>query len=338
MTNVLPYPLDVPASKRNIFSKRVNIKPYEYPELLGYVDAIRHSYWIHTEFNYDPDIQDLRVNLKPHEAQAVQRTMLAISQIEASVKTFWGNLYQYMPKPEIAKVGASFAESEVRHEDAYSALLERMGLNSEFEHIYDIPCMRDRLAYIDKINQRAVNDPKRYFETLIFFSMLVENVSLFSQFYIIMAFNKFGNTLKGMSNAVEATSKEEDLHANFGFDIVRIIKEENPDWWNDGLIARIYDMANKAFDAEMKVLDWIYEGGDLEVAPRAHVESFIRNRLNKSLMAIGLQPKFTTLPSLVSKTQWFEDETRVTKSNDFFQKRSTNYTKRTKQITEEDLF
>ena len=36
-----------------IFSKkRINLKPYEYPELNEYVDAIRHSYWIHTEFKF----------------------------------------------------------------------------------------------------------------------------------------------------------------------------------------------------------------------------------------------------------------------------------------------
>ena len=30
--------------KRNIFEKRLNLKPYEYPELYEYVPAIRHSY------------------------------------------------------------------------------------------------------------------------------------------------------------------------------------------------------------------------------------------------------------------------------------------------------
>ena len=38
--------------ERDIFAKRVNLKPYEYPELYEYVPAIRHSYWIHTEFNF----------------------------------------------------------------------------------------------------------------------------------------------------------------------------------------------------------------------------------------------------------------------------------------------
>jgi ribonucleoside-diphosphate reductase beta chain len=32
------------SNKKNIFKKRTNLKPYEYSDLLEYVDAIRHSY------------------------------------------------------------------------------------------------------------------------------------------------------------------------------------------------------------------------------------------------------------------------------------------------------
>lgn len=46
--------------KTNIFEKRINLKPYEYPQLYDYVPAIRHSYWIHTEFNFTSDIQDFK--------------------------------------------------------------------------------------------------------------------------------------------------------------------------------------------------------------------------------------------------------------------------------------
>ena len=48
----------------NIFEKRVNILPYEYPSLLAYKDAIRHSYWIHTEFNFTTDIDDFKTKGK----------------------------------------------------------------------------------------------------------------------------------------------------------------------------------------------------------------------------------------------------------------------------------
>lgn len=85
----------------NIFEKRLNLKPYEYPALLEYIDAIRHSYWIHSEFNFTADIQDFKTQLTAHEREAIKRTMLAISQIEVAVKSFWGNIYHKMPKPEI---------------------------------------------------------------------------------------------------------------------------------------------------------------------------------------------------------------------------------------------
>lgn len=75
--------------------------------------------------------------------------MLAISQVEVSVKTFWAKLYDRLPKPELANVGMIFAESEVRHSDAYSHLLELLGLNSIFEEIEDIPALNQRVDYLN---------------------------------------------------------------------------------------------------------------------------------------------------------------------------------------------
>ena len=80
--------------KPNIFEKRINLKPYEYPDLYEYVAAIRHSYWIHSEFNFTSDIQDFKTKLTDKERSAIKNTMLAISQIEVAVKSFWGDIYQ----------------------------------------------------------------------------------------------------------------------------------------------------------------------------------------------------------------------------------------------------
>ncbi|MDD2913629.1 MAG: ribonucleotide-diphosphate reductase subunit beta, partial [Candidatus Pacebacteria bacterium] len=135
--------------KRDIFKKRINLKPYEYPELYEYVNAIRHSYWIHTEFNYLSDIQDFKANITEKERSAIKKTMLAIAQIEVAVKSFWGDIYKKMPKPEIASVGFTFAESEVRHMDAYSHLLEILGLNEEFTKIEEVPVLMERIKYLE---------------------------------------------------------------------------------------------------------------------------------------------------------------------------------------------
>ena len=325
--------------KPNIFQKRVNLRPYEYPGLVEYVDAIRHSYWVHTEFNFTSDIQDFKVNLDEKEQTAVQRAMLAISQIEIAVKTFWGDIYKKMPKPEIGSVGATFAESEVRHADAYSNLIKILGLNDEFEKLLHVPAIRRRIKYLEKsiANTKAVEN-KDYFESVILFSMFIENVSLFSQFLVIMSFNKHKNVLKGISNAVEATSKEEKIHAEFGFDLVNIIKQENPEWWTEDLVEDIVDAAIDAYDAEAAIVDWIFEKGDLDFLTKEQTLEFIKDRFNQSLKSIGIDPVFTTDEVLLETIEWFDDEILTTKHTDFFHKRSINYSKKQKSVTSDDLF
>lgn len=322
---------------RDIFKKRINLKPYEYPELLEYIDAVRHSYWVHTEFNYSSDIQDLKVNLSSDEAEIIKKAMLAIAQIEVSVKTFWGNLYQWFPKPEFQAVGSTFAESEVRHADAYSNLLELVGLNDEFEKLLKHPAIHRRISYFDKMDVK-IKDNKDFFHKIILFSMFIENVSLFSQFLIMMSFNKYKNALKGISNAVEATSKEEDIHARFGFDLVNLIKAEHPEWWTIEVQVKIYESCQEAHDAEMGIIDWIYGDANLEFLPKDIVKEFVKDRFNQSLTSIGLEPMFGTDKVLLKDTSWFVEETLNTKNIDFFVKRSVAYSKKLQSFTEDDLF
>ena len=326
-------------NRPNIFSKRTNLKPYEYPNLNEYVDAIRHSYWVHTEFNYTSDIQDYKVHLNEKEKSAVERAMLAISQIEVAVKSFWGDIYKRMPKPEIGNVGATFAESEVRHADAYSHLIQLLGLNGEFENLLEVPQVRRRIKYLEKAisNSKSVDD-KEYFESIVLFSMFVENVSLFSQFLVIMSFNKHKNKLKGISNAVEATSKEEQIHGDFGIDLIKIIKSENPTWFNKEYESLTQDLCREAYESESKIIDWIFEEGELDFLPKAVINEFIKNRFNNSLESINIGKVFEVDETLLAETEWFDDEIIGTKHGDFFVKRSIAYTKRSKSITSDDLF
>ena len=323
----------------NLFEKRINLKPYEYPQLYEYVPAIRHSYWIHSEFNFTSDIQDFKSRLSSSERSAIKNTMLAISQIEVAVKSFWGDLYHRIPKPEIGSVGSTFAESEVRHADAYSHLLEILGLNSEFKELKKKPAIMKRVRYLETaLRNSKSQDNKEYAEAILLFSLFIEHVSLFSQFLIIMAFNKHKNMLKGISNVVEATSKEEQIHGDFGIDLIKILQEENVGWFTPEYHQNIQDVCRQAFEAEKEVVDWIFENGELDFLPKAVINEFIKNRFNNSLESIGIEKVFEVDQKLVSQTEWFDDEIIGTKHGDFFVKRSINYSKRTQSITSDDLF
>jgi len=303
------------------------------------VDAIRHSYWLHTEFNYTADIQDFKVNISEKERSAIKNSMLAIAQIEVAVKTFWGDIYKKMPKPEIGAVGYTFAESEVRHMDAYAHLLKILDLQDEFKQVNEIPALAERMEYLqDVLAKSRAEDNREYAQSVLLFSLFIEHVSLFSQFLIIMSFNKHKNMFKGMSNAVEATSKEEQIHGLFGADLINLIKTEHPEWFDEDHDAEIYQLCREAYEAEEHIIDWIYEKGELDFLPAKTVKEFVKNRLNNSLERIGMQRLYEVDENLVAETDWFDDEVIATKHNDFFFKRSINYNKRSASVTSADLF
>lgn len=325
--------------KPDIFKRRLNLKPYEYPSLIEYKEAIQHSYWLHTEFNYTSDIQDFKVNVSEAERNAIKNAMLAIAQVEVAVKTFWGDLYHRLSKPEVGAVGSTFAESEVRHHDAYSHLLEILGLNSEFEKIEGIPELFQRVDYLtNSVALARTGSDKDYALSILLFSLFIEHVSLFSQFLIIMSFNKYRNIFKGISNVIEATSKEEQIHGLFGIELINIIREEKPEWFDDKLEQRVYEACYEAYRSEEIVIDWIYEAGELDFLPKATVKEFVKNRLNNSLESIGYERLFDVDEKAVEQTDWFNDEIVATKHVDFFVKRSVNYTKRSRSIGADDLF
>ena len=233
----------------------------------------------------------------------------------------------------------TFAESEVRHTDAYSHLLEILGLNEVFQTIGEIPALMRRVHYLEKSLANARSEDNRdYSQSVLLFSLFIEHVSLFSQFLVIMSFNKHKNLFKGISNAVEATSKEEQIHGLFGIDLINVIKEEHPEWFDAEFEEEIVKLCEEAFASEQEVVEWIFEKGELDFLPKAVVIEFIKQRFNNSLQSIGIRTIFTLDENLLKESDWFYDEVIATKHGDFFNKKSINYNKKGKSITSDDLF
>jgi len=330
---------DSRSDESNIFEERKNLKPYEYHDFLDYTEAIRNSYWVHTEFNFSGDVQDFKVDTTPVEKSVIRKTMLAIAQIEVKVKTFWSDIYEKMPKPEVGSVGMTFAESEVRHMDAYSHLLDILGITEDFEEVTEVPAIKSRMQYLEDYLEKAENaDEEGYAKSILLFSIFVEHVSLFSQFLIMTSFDKYEKKFKGISNAVEATSKEEQIHGLFGVELVETIKQENPDLFGEQFEEDVKEACDKAYEAEMEILDWIFSEGELDFLPRKYVDEFLKDRFNQSLEKVDVEPIFQTDDSLLEETRWFDEDIMMTKDNDFFSKRSTTYNKHTTSVTSDDIF
>lgn len=323
----------------SIFDKRVAFKPFEYPEVLEYKNAINHSYWLVSEWNFLSDVHDFTVKLGGVEQSAIKNAMLAISQIEVSVKKFWTKLGDRFPKAEFEQVGVTFGESEVRHSDAYSHLLQVLGLNDSFSELLQNPQIQGRVDYLTKYLKGASdNSNENYTLTLTLFSIFIENVSLFSQFLVIKSFNKYLNVLKDIDNVVQATQKEEVIHALFGVYVIKQIQKEFPEWFNEDFYAKLYRACKKAYEAECAIIDWMFEAGELDFLPKDVVKEFVKNRFNESLTMIGGKKVFDVDAEKLKHVKWFEDEIYAEVNTDFFHKKPVTYSKKVQAFKAEDIF
>ncbi|MEN2435249.1 ribonucleotide-diphosphate reductase subunit beta [Weeksellaceae bacterium A-14] len=322
-----------------IFDKRVSYKPFEYPEVLQFTEAINKAYWVHSEVDFTADVQDFHSQLEPHEKNAVKNALLAIAQIEVSVKTFWGNLYHHLPKPELNGLGATFAECEFRHSEAYSRLLEVLGYNEEFIKLVEEPAIKKRIEFLSNVLKHANSaTPKEYVSSLLLFSILIENVSLFSQFAIILSFTRFKGYMKNVSNIIAWTSVDEQIHANGGIYLINKIREEQPDLLTDSDIDDIYALVDQSVELEGEILSWIFEMGELSEFSKEDLLNFMKYRVDDSLKKINMKPKYNITSEQYRPLMWFEEEVFANSLDDFFAKRPVDYTKHDKSITENDLF
>lgn len=322
-----------------LFDKRINYKPFEYPEILQFTEAINRSFWVHSEVDFTADTQDFHSLLSGTERSAIKRSLLAIAQIEVAVKSFWGNLYHHFPKPEMNGLGSTFAECEFRHSEAYSRLLEVLGYNDEFENLVEVPVIKERITYLSRaLRHTRSTDKKEYCMALILFTILIENVSLFSQFAIILSFPRFKGWMKNVSNIIAWTSIDEQVHSNAGIYLINKIKEEYPDVLEKQTLADIADMVTESVRIEEQIIDWIFEKGEIETIHKKDLVNFIKFRVNESLLKIGLPNQYFISMDQYHPMKWFEEEVFANSLDDFFAKRPVDYTKHDKSITANDLF
>lgn len=321
-----------------LFEEQISRKPDLYPWTDDFMRAMWEGHWTDKEFNFSSDVQDYKVNLSEQEREIIIRTLSAIGQIEIAVKTFWAKLGDNLPHPSIRDMGYVMANIEVIHNKAYERLIDVLGLEHVFEDNLKLDWIEGRVNYLRKYTHRYYKDSKKQFiYALILFTLFVENVSLFSQFYIINWFGK-KNLLKDTNQQTAYTAKEEDIHAKVGIKLVNVLRKEYPSLFDQDLEDKILHEAEEAFKSESQIIDWMINGVEDDNLNAPLLKEFVKNRINESLDQIGYKKIFEVDEELIQKTIWFDEEVLGNSSVDFFHSRPTEYSKANKSFDEDELF
>ena len=267
-----------------IFEEQISRKPNNYKWTDEFIEAMHNGFWTDKEFSFKSDVQQFKVNLTEQEREIIIRTLSAIGQIEIAVKTFWAKLGENLPQPCFQDLGYVMANTEVIHNNAYERLLVVLGLEDIFEENLKLDWIEGRVKYLRKYTHKFYKDSKKqYLYAIILFTLFVENVSLFSQFYVINWFARFKNVLKDTDQQVKYTRNEENIHGIVGTKIINTIREEYPELFDKELEERILHEAQEAYKSEAKIVDWMVNGVKEEGLSAPVLKEFIKDRINESL-------------------------------------------------------
>ena len=324
-----------------IFDKRKNYKPFEYPEVMVFVKSINQTYWKVDELDFTGDVQDFKTRLTPKEQEVIRRSLLAIAQVEVDVKTFWGDLYKHFPKPEFNNMGATFAENETTHSEAYSKLLEVLNYEDDFKKLLEVPVFKEKLNLIEE----SMTSKTDIIEKLLFFTIVIENSSLFSQFANILAMSKFKGIMKNVANVILWSQNDENLHGKAGTFLLNLINKEQPERI-ESLKKNLIESVKKYIEYESNLLNWIYGDGEYDFYTKEDMLNFMKARVDDSIKEMDFfknDPEykdgiFKITSEQLSPMKWWDIETKSQTLSDFFAVRPVDYSKHNQPFSEDNLF
>lgn len=320
----------------NVFTAKGYFKPFNYPQAYEFFEKQSKTHWVTEEANLSSDIEDWRVNLSDSEKNLITQILRFFTQGDADVATAYYNKYIPMfENEEIRMMLGTFASMEIIHADAYSAVVDNVGMReSEYKAFQNYEEMAAKHDYMFGERISGLTKEQKTLLDIAVFSAFGEGLQLFSSFAILFNFARHGK-MKGMGNIVEWSVRDESLHVEGMLWLFSEIVNQNKALWTDEFKGHIYQTARDMVDLEDAFVDRAFELGGVEGLEPEDVKRYIRFIADRRLLQLGLKPNFGVKENPLP---WMNDILGGISYTNFFEERSTGYAKGSTTGKWEDVF
>lgn len=308
----------------SLLSSRTNYKPLNYPWSYEFYKKQSELHWLPHEVPMQNDIEDWKHKLTPEERNLLTQIFRFFTTADVDVAK--GYAQYYMPtfggNPEVAMMLNTFASMEAIHVDAYSLLLDTIGMpETEYQAFAKYKEMAEKHEYMSEMKMDTVGDSLR---TIAIYSGFGEGMQLFSSFAILMNFPRFGK-MKGMGQIVTWSIRDESIHVDGMLQLFRTLVQENPEAWTEELKKDIYEAARRMVELEDAFIDLAFDvNTSVEGLDKSDVKEYIRYIADRRLLQMGLKTNFKVKENPLP---WLEELLNSQEHVNFFEARSTEYQK-----------
>lgn len=194
---------------KNILEPRTYYKPFDYPKAFEFYERHEAMHWIPTEIPMNQDVVDWKTKLNDAERNFLTQIFRLFTQSDIDVAGAYATKYIPMfPKPEIRMMLLSFAAREAVHIQAYSHLIDTLGMpETTYKQFMEYEEMRNKHEFFEGI---MGTDEKQIAQQIAAFSAFTEGMQLFSSFIMLLNFTRF-NKMNVMGQYITWSIKDEAL-------------------------------------------------------------------------------------------------------------------------------
>jgi ribonucleoside-diphosphate reductase beta chain len=297
-------------------------KPFNYPWAYDAWLMQQRIHWLPEEVPMADDVKDWKYNLTPGEKHLLTQIFRFFTQADIEVNNCYMKNYSRIFKPtEIQMMLAAFSNMETIHIDAYSKLIETVGMpDTEYQTFLKYKAMKDKYDYMQKF---GVETKEGIATTLAVFGAFTEGLQLFASFAILLNFPRF-NKMKGMGQIVTWSVRDETLHTNSIIRLFKTFLQENPEVWTEQLRSDLYEACATIVHFEDAFIDLAFEVGDVQGLTARDVKKYIRYIADRRLTQIGLKEIYMVD---ANPLPWLDEILNAVEHANFFESRATEYSK-----------
>ncbi|MFC5524317.1 ribonucleotide-diphosphate reductase subunit beta [Rhodanobacter ginsengisoli] len=252
----------------------LTLRPMRYPGFYEmYRNAIRNT-WTVEEVDFSTDTSDLAAKMSPADRHLIQRLVAFFATGDTIVSNnLVLNLYQHINAPEARMYLSRQLYEESLHVQFYLTLLDTYipdpaERNKAFAAIENIPSIRAKgefcFKWIDSIQHLARLDTReqrrQFLLNLICFAACIEGLFFYAAFAYVYFLRSRG-LLHGLAAGTNWVFRDESGHMTFAFEVVRTVREQEPELFDDGMRAEIEAMMEEAIACETLFAEDVLSGG-----------------------------------------------------------------------------
>ncbi|HEY4106676.1 MAG TPA: ribonucleotide-diphosphate reductase subunit beta [Polyangiaceae bacterium] len=284
----------------------LSLRPMAYPTFFEMYRAAIKNTWTVEEVDFSTDVADLTQRMGPAERHLIHRLVAFFATGDSIVaNNLVLNLYKHLNAPEARMYLSRQLYEEALHVQFYLTLLDTYVPDPEdraraFAAVENIPSIRKKadfcLRYLSSLENvqslQTQAERRQFLLNLICFAACIEGLFFFGAFAYVYFLRSRG-LLHGLAAGTNWVFRDESAHMSFAFEVVRTVRDEEPDLVDDAFRADVHAMLDEAIDCELQFAEDLLGGGIAGLSP-ADVRRYLEYCADQRLVTLGFEKRYGT--------------------------------------------